>query len=231
MIKLVVFDIGQTLVEYDKPLNWSLLSEPALSLVAKKCGYILSREDIASAIDILSKYNTRINPREYEVNSDVIFGEMLRKWNKPVSDILKVKETYYMYFRQNCRIYDDVETTLIKLKKLGIKTATLSDVAYGMDNIYALADITSIIEYIDFPITSNNTGFRKPNIKGLQILANKLNIKLSEILFVGDEEKDMLCANNAGAYSVLINRTSIEKNYGQSRTVKSLLEIIDLLGD
>lgn len=51
---------------------------------------------------------------------------------------------------------------------------------------------------------------------------------LSEIVFVGDEEKDMVCANNAGAYAVLINREPVTKNYGQARTIHALTELLTL---
>ena len=38
MVKAIVFDIGQTLVEYKMPLNWSKLYRPAFESVADKCG-------------------------------------------------------------------------------------------------------------------------------------------------------------------------------------------------
>lgn len=229
MVKLVVFDIGQTLVEYKKPLNWNLLSEPALSLVAQKCNYTLSRQDIENAKAILKKYNTRITPREYEVKSDYIFGEILTKWNKPIKDITKIKEIYYMYFRNDCHLYGDVRETLKEIKSRGIFTATLSDVAYGMDNKYALDDIAEVIRYIDIPFTSNDTGLRKPNPVGIRMLADRLKAETNEIIFVGDEEKDIACANNASVYSVLINRSGEERNYGQCKTISSLNELLSII--
>ena len=51
---------------------------------------------------------------------------------------------------------------------------------------------------------------------------------ISEIVFVGDEEKDIICANNEGAYSVLINRSEERKEYGQAVEIKSLIELIEL---
>lgn len=42
MIRAVIFDIGQTLVEYRKPLNWSRLYRPALEQAAGTCGDSLS---------------------------------------------------------------------------------------------------------------------------------------------------------------------------------------------
>lgn len=57
-----------------------------------------------------------------------------------------------------------------------------------------------------------------------------MQIDISDIIFVGDEEKDIICANDAGAYSVLINRENVEKNYGQKREIRSLTELLSLVG-
>ena len=97
-----------------------------------------------------------------------------------------------------------------------------------MDNVYALADIESVIRYIDYPFTSNDTGYRKSCTKNLEILSEKMQIKISEIVFAGDEEKDIVCAKNAGAYGVLINRDEALKNYGQAWTIHSLTELLSL---
>ena len=44
MFKAIVFDIGQTLVEYKKPLNWSELYRPAFERISEKCGYTFSEK-------------------------------------------------------------------------------------------------------------------------------------------------------------------------------------------
>lgn len=36
MFQAVVFDIGQTLVDYKKPMNWSKLYRPAFEQIAEK---------------------------------------------------------------------------------------------------------------------------------------------------------------------------------------------------
>lgn len=64
--------------------------------------------------------------------------------------------------------------------------------------------------------------------KGLEILSEKMRTDLSDIVFVGDEEKDMVCARNAGAYAVLINRDDTIKNYGQAKTIHILTELLSL---
>lgn len=228
MFKAVVFDIGQTLVDYRKPMNWSKLYRPAFEQIAEKYHYDFSEEHYQNAGNVLTKYNTRINPRDYEVSSAQIFTEILRGMDINPEDMEQVKESFYTYFRQDCSLFPDVEQTLKTLSEKGITLGTLSDVAYGMDNIYALEDIATVIKYIAYPFTSNDTGYRKSCTKGLEILSEKMRTAISDIVFVGDEEKDMVCAGNAGAYAVLINREHTIKNFGQAKTIRTLTELLPL---
>ena len=228
MFKAVIFDIGQTLVDYKKPMNWSKLYRPAFEEIAEKYGYTFSEEHYQNAGNVLTKYNTRIHPRDYEVSSTEIFTEILNGMNIALEDMEQVKESFYHYFRQDCSLFPDVEQTLKTLSEKGIRSGTLSDVAYGMDNIYALEDIASVIKYIDYPFTSNDTGYRKSSTKGLEILSEKMLTDISDIVFVGDEEKDMICAKNAGAYAVLINRDGVVKHYGQDKEIHTLTELLPM---
>lgn len=228
MIKAIVFDIGQTLVEYKKPLNWSELYRPAFESVADACGYTFTDNHFQYAGQVLTKYNTRINPRDKEVTSDQIFSEIISGMDIPMKDIEKVKTHFYAYFKRDAYVYEDVKETLKRLSEKGILLGTLSDVAYGMDNMYALEDISEVIKYIDYPCTSNDIGYRKPRGEGLQFLAKKMRINIKKMAFVGDEEKDIMCAVNAGAYSVLINRSGNVKNYGQDKEIRTLDELLDV---
>ena len=229
MFKAVIFDIGRTLVQYKTPLNWSKLYRPAFQYVADQCGYHFSEDQYRHVGDVLTKYNTRINPRVHEASSTQIFTEIADGAGLSKKDIEQVKHHFFSYFRQDVALYPEVEETLKMLVDKGIITGTLSDVAYGMDNVYALDDIALIRKYIDYPFTSNDVGFRKPSTKGLQMLAEKMKIDISKMIFVGDEEKDVICANNAGAYSVLINRDNTVKNYGQKKEICSLAELLSIV--
>lgn len=229
MYKAIVFDIGRTLIGYNKPLNWSSLYRPALEHISNECNYHLTEHQYRAAIDVLTKYNTRVNPREHEVSSAEIFSEITNAIGVSVNELEKVKHVYYTFFRRDFMVYPEVEFTLAELSKRGILLGTLSDVAYGMDNQYIFDDISTLKQYIDYPYTSNDIGYRKPNIAGIKFLAEKMNIEISEMIFVGDEEKDMICANNAGAYSILINRDAQHKEYGQQKEIKSLAELLSII--
>lgn len=228
-LKAVIFDIGQTLVYYPIPLNWSALYRPAFERISEKYGLILSEEEYKNIGDILSKYNTRINPRDREISSDIIFGEIIDTTNIHRELIKDIKEGFYKYFRNDSYVYEDAVETLGYIRSKGKFTGTFSDVAYGMDNKYALEDLGTLIRYVDIPFTSNDVGYRKPNPKGLIMLANKLGITPSEMIFVGDEKKDIDCAKNAGSVSVLINRSDENIDNGQDYTIHSLNELISLI--
>ena len=227
-MKGVVFDIGQTLAYYPFPLNWSALYRPAFERIADRFDLQISEAEYEHIGATLAKYNTRINPRETEVSSDVIFREIIEGTNMPMELLDDIKNEFYLFFRRDVVLYDEVKDTLKKLKDNGFLIGTLSDVAYGMDNKYALEDISEAIDYIDFPYTSNDVGYRKPSNKGLRLLSEKMNIAVDKIAFVGDEKKDVECAKNAGAIAVLINRDNEEKYYGQDYTIRSLDELFNL---
>lgn len=228
-ITAVVFDIGQTLIEYNKPLNWQKLYKPALKKVSEKCNLKLTDEKIEKAIEILTKYNTRVNPRDYEVNSSQIFEEIIWLWKEKTLDVNLIKENFFSFFRLEAKPFPEVEELLKFLKNNRIKLGVLSDVAYGMDNKYALEDIVCLTEYLDVAMTSNDVGYRKPNPLGLQLIAQKFNTEVSTIIFVGDEEKDIICAKNAGALSALVIRNGSTTDYGQDITLSHLNDLIKFI--
>ena len=230
MAAVVVFDIGETLICYGNPLSWQTLYRPALERADRACGLGLTEEDFAGAIEVLKRYNTRLCPRTREVCADDIFQEILNGWGHPDGPRERVKREFFAFFKQNDpHPFPDVPGTLARLKQAGVRTATLSDVAYGEDNETALADIREIAEYIGLPLTSRDIGWRKPDGRGLRYIADRFQADVRELIFVGDEEKDVLCANGAGAVSVLIDREGRRPDYGQQYTIPSLNGIFEIL--
>lgn len=230
MAAVAVFDIGETLIDYGNPLNWSSLYRPALERADHACGLELSEEDFTAAIAVLRQYNTRLHPRTREVSADEIFQEILDRWHRPQALRETIKREFFAFFKRNDpRPYPDVPAALSKLKALGVQTATLSDVAYGEDNETALADIHEIAEYIDLPLTSRDIGWRKPDGRGLLYIAERFREDVRNLIFVGNEEKDVLCARAAGAVPVLIDRDGQRPDYGQRYTIPSMDGIFDIL--
>ncbi len=229
MVKAVGFDVGHTLIKYDNPLNWSSLYRPALEKAVQGCNFDLSEGMIISAIEVLTKYNTRINYREVEVTSDKIFDEILCCWNCSNINMNNIKSGFYSFFQTNAKPFPETIGTLIKIKQAGIKTGILTDVAYGMDNEFSLRDISRISKLIDIAFTSVDVGYRKPNSTGFIKLLSFFDVSPNEMLYVGDEEKDIVGANNLGILSVLVNRSNDIKDFGQNHTIISLSDIVKII--
>lgn len=229
MIKAIVFDIGQTLSFYPIPLNWSKLYRPAFEAVSNKLGFDISEEEYSHIGNVLTKYNARINPRDVEVSSDEVFGEILEGTNIKKELINDIKREFYSFFRTEVKVYPEADSILKELKRKNILLATLSDVPYGMDNEYALGDLGELVKYIDLPYTSNDIGYRKPLGIGIIKIAEEFHINPSELVFVGDEIKDIECAHNAGAKGILINRSDEDKNFGQDYMIKDLNDLMELV--
>jgi len=228
-IKAVTFDVGETLVFYNNPLNWQALYSPALERVMAVCGTEHLVEADEYARQVLTKYNTRVNSREYEVSSNTIFSEILGAWGTSYDKLEASKQAFFEYFQREAKCYDDAQQTLIALKNCGMKIGVLTDVPYGMDNECALADLAMIEEYIDVCLTSNDIGYRKPNIAGFRALEKALDVPSKQIIYVGNEQKDIVGANAAGFISVLIEHGDESEDWGQRFTVRSLSEIWRIL--
>lgn len=226
-MKAIGFDLGKTLIDYkDVPSSWQSLYHEALTDVAVKCGCKVTNDLIEKGKQVLTKYNTRINPRLTEVASETIFREILAFWGLSTGDYLEIAESaFFTYFRKELVVFDDTLRILQFLKDKNIKIGVLTDVPYGMSHKFLELDLAPIAEYIDVVLSSVDVGVRKPDRKGYMDLAAGLHVNACDMAFVGDEEKDIKGADKAGMFSVLIDRSGRSAGYGENKRIASLLEL------
>lgn len=219
--------MGHTLIKYNNPLNWSSLYRSGLENAAAAADIVLSEDMVISAEEILLKYNTRVNYREWETSSDRIFNEILKSWGMQ-TDLYTLKKGFYSFFKADAEPFPETVEVMEKLKRHGIKTGVLTDVAYGMDNEFSLEDISMLSHLIDIALTSVDLGYRKPNSAGFLKLLEHFKVSPKEMIYVGDEEKDIIGAKKLGVVSALINRGEETKDFGQDYTFKSLNDIFSV---
>jgi putative hydrolase of the HAD superfamily len=224
-IKAVGFDLGDTLVYSGHPLNWSNNYRNAFEKGFNSINKTPTEYDYNNCIKILSKYNTRINPRENEVSSDKIFNEIMELLEISISEKDIFENEFFGYFLQNNKIYDDAEEILDDIKKCNLKTGILTDVPYGRTKGFIAEEIYLINKNVDIILSSVDVGYRKPNITGYRMLAKELRVETNEMVYIGNEEKDIIGANNTGILSILINRTDKIIDYGEKYQFKNLKEM------
>jgi haloacid dehalogenase superfamily, subfamily IA, variant 1 with third motif having Dx(3-4)D or Dx(3-4)E len=227
-MEAIGFDLGDTLIYYHKvPLSWTDLYENALAGILHDMELGNNEALILEATNILKKYNTRLNPRDYEVTDIDIFREIHQAWdiNKDVEPTI---HRFFSYFQQESRVFEDTIPILKYLKERDIKVGILTDVPYGMSRELVLKDIEEFKQYIDIVITSVDVGHRKPRSEGFIQLASQLECSPERMSYVGNESKDIQGAKLSGMKGILINRTLQDVNWDQDLTITKLNEIEEL---
>ncbi|MDE6767579.1 MAG: HAD family hydrolase, partial [Eubacterium sp.] len=216
--KIIVFDLGGTLMEFvNMPPSWVDYYRQGFVAIAKSLNSNISDSDIDLSAEIMKTYNPRINYREIEYSPELIFEKCLEHWNTDIN-LDKAIKTFFDSFKLNTIIYNDSIEMLEHLKKQEYKICALTDIPSAMPDEYFRLLIPDLLEHIDYYVSSQSFGYRKPNTHGIELIANKYNIKLSNLIFVGDEEKDKKLAEKIGCLFYLIDR----KNKNNSADIHNM---------
>lgn len=225
MTKYIVFDFGGTLADYQNlPKAWNSFYKNAFISLGVEVNKVFSESEIEHAIDVLTKYNARINPRENEISDVSIFGE-INSFLKIDLSPKELAKRFYKYFQKKLVVYEETKSVLNHLKSFGCRIGVLSDLPTAMPHETFLEDISKIGFKFDTIQSSQSIGWRKPFTQGIIEIAKIFNCSPTEITYVGDEKKDMELINKSGGFSVLINRNSEIKEFNQKMTIRNLREL------
>lgn len=228
-IKAAIFDIGGTLMEYrNMPNVWIDYYKTGFEFVRDKLGLNISDSDIEKSVEVLKNYNPRVKYREEDIPPEVIFGNVCAHWKCPF-DLNKVVDVFYRSMGLTPYIYPETISVLEKLKSHGYIIATLTDVATGMPDELHKSYFPELLPYFDMYVSSLSCGYRKPNPKGLRDISERFGLSPDEIIFIGDEEKDIVVAKRFGCKSVLIDRKGRGEQFGQDFSITDLNEFLEVL--
>jgi FMN phosphatase YigB (HAD superfamily) len=157
---------------------------------------------------------------------------VLKSWAlDPQIHLNRAVSAFFTYFQRNAKAYDDSCEVISKLGSKGLKVGVLTDVPYGMPASFVRKDLTraGILSGIDTVVTSSEAGYRKPHVAPFIRLAEMLKATPSELVYIGNEEKDIRGAKNSGMTSVLIDREERNLDYGQDFTLSELTELFTII--
>lgn len=216
-------------MEYrNMPNVWIDYYKTGFEFVREKLGLNISDSDIEKSVEVLKSYNPRVKYREEDIPPEVIFGDTCGQWKCPF-DLDEVVDVFYRSIGLTPYIYSETVPVLEKLKAEGFVIATLTDVATGMPDELHRSYFPELLPYFDMYVSSLSCGYRKPNPKGLRDISERFDISAEEMIFVGDEEKDIAVAKRFGCKSVLIDRKGRGEQLGQDFTITDLNGLFDII--
>lgn len=192
MIKAIIFDLDNTLLDFVKMKQFSVkaaitaMNEAGLEVDEKK-----AYEDI---FDLYME-------RGWE--NQQVFDDYLNQTVGEVSNkILAAGIVSYRRAREaTLLVYPNVNKALIQLIKMGINLAVVSDAPSreAWMRLYYL----NLHHVFDPVLTFDDTGVRKPSPKPFQMALDYLKIKPNEAIMIGDwPERDVVGAKEIGMKTI-----------------------------
>ena len=188
LIKAVIFDLDNTLLDFMKMKNAAIRS--AVDAMAE-AGLAVKKKEAVRAIKEI------YDAKGYEYQE--VFDDYLRGHSGQVN--YKYLASAIVAYRRakeaSLILYPRVNVTLITLAKMGLKLGVVSD-APSREAWMRLCYL-NLHHLFDAVVTFNDTGVHKPAPEPFERICNLLDIRPDEALMVGDwPEKDMVGARQVG---------------------------------
>jgi len=221
MIKAIIFDLDNTLVDFMKMKKMAI--EAAIYSMIDS-GLDLTFDNALSIIDEIYK----VQGIEYQKVFDLFLQKI---YNKIDNKILAAGIVAYRKAREAALTpYPRVFSTLMNLAKMGLKLGILSD-APSREAWLRLAYL-NMHNLFDAVVTYDDTGKRKPDPEPFLEILHRLNSKPNEALMVGDwAERDISGAAKLGMKTAFAKygdtfNTKIHNADYELNSIEDLIEII-----
>lgn len=209
MIKEVIFDIDDTLYDYEVGDEAGM----ERTAVYAEAELQMSREEFLALHEKLRlETNKRLGMDNAAIHSRSIrLQNMLELMEKPIFPHLrKMYDLYWQAFFEICKPEPGCMELMEKLKKRGITIGIGTDMTARMQ--YEKLEKLGYAPYINHMVTSQEAGYEKPHRLFMERCIQKAGCRPEECIFVGDNiRKDVLGAANAGMYAVWYNAKCKER--------------------
>lgn len=195
MIKGVIFDIDGTLYSYaknDKVAVKNLCEYAEKNLCVEKENFLKAYYE---ARRIVKEQLTDGGSRHSRVLFLQTTLELLKK--NSFNHLLKMYDCYWDNFLAGMEAFEGAVEFVRKLKLSGIKIALCTDMTAQIQ--YRKINRLGLSNYIDFMVSSEETGLEKPAQIMFDLALKKMQINASEAAYFGDSlERDIEGAANVG---------------------------------
>ncbi len=221
MVKAVIFDVDNTLVDFKK---WKDAAVDAAVLAMIDAGLDLTPE--ATKKKIYEIYEAK------GIEYQEVFNDFLQEVLGYIDyRILASGITAYRRAREGALVpYPHVHIALLRLFRMGLKLAVISD-APRLQVWMRLVSL-NVDPFFDVVVTFDDTGKRKPAREPFEKALEMLNVTPQETVMVGDwAERDIVGAKELGMITIFARYgdTFGTQNSGANYEINDILEIVPLI--
>ncbi|MDD3219610.1 MAG: HAD-IA family hydrolase [Lachnospiraceae bacterium] len=224
MIKTIYFDLDNTLYDYDT------LDHAGLDILQKYCenSFDISADEFYTCFRRAQQLiRRRINHEEAAIHNRLIrYQTMLELLEQPIYPHARVMfDMYWDFFYENMKPMQEVTEFLQGLKEAGFSIGIGTNMTAEVQ--YKKIECLELFPYIDYLVTSEETGVEKPDLHFFEICLEKAGCLPSECIFVGDHpDKDVAGARECGMHGVLFEKYA--KYEKKSHDIPSAAEFTQL---
>lgn len=204
MIKAVVFDLDNTIYNYDKchivamkQLEEYVCDKYGLNKVDFRKNFELAKDEVKKLLGNTAASHNRMLYMQ-------IFLEKINQ--SPVEDALELYDIYWRAMLEKMTPFKYVMPLMKQLKHRKIEIGILTDLTAHIQ--HRKIKKLCITEYIDAIVTSEEVGAEKPSNIAFSRIIQKLHCNPEEILMIGDsQKKDIDGAVNVGMRGMLFSES------------------------
>lgn len=228
MIKAILFDFGQTLV--DAADGFRAAEKAAQSKIFANMSLTLYEDFMANYRRIRKEFHDRSNFSRISLWQEVYFyyclefdDQLLETWETDYWETVKAKT---IVFPETI----DVLKRLSSTYQLGLLSNTQGQRRSGT---HRLSEFPGLEKYFQVIIVAGEDGIPpKPDPQPFRLCLEGLGVNPSEGIYVGDDYRIDICgAKNAGLHAVWIQHHSVERSWPEVETTVPIITRLDQLFD
>jgi putative hydrolase of the HAD superfamily len=212
MIRAVVFDFGDTLVQFYTREQFPQVLQSAMD----QCSSVLLRSGMSCPSPGEVMRRAKLENFEAKDHSTRPLEDRLMRIfgleNEPDGDLMDyLCGAFLVPIASLARCYDDTESSVQDIKAMGLKTAILTNNPWGMParTWKELMMRYSFASAVDKIVCCRDVGWRKPSRQPFDRVVQELRVHPDEAIMVGDSfDLDVRGATAAGLLAVHLDRHS-----------------------